>query len=62
MGLIVSCVAEEEEQASPTIEEEDEEEEEDASGDVFDSNETCNQIVRAKFQFAGENDDEVWKV
>ena len=52
MGLIVSCVGEEKEQASPTIEEEEEEEEEDAGGDVFDSNETCEQIVRAKFQFA----------
>ena len=47
MGLIVSCVGEEKEQASPTIEEEEEEEEEDAGGDVFDSNETCEQIVRA---------------
>ena len=62
MGLIVSCVGEEKEQASPTIEEEEEEEEEDAGGDVFDSNETCEQIVRAKFQFAGENEDEVWKL
>lgn len=63
MGLIVSCVADEEDQVSPTIEEEDEEDlEEDGGGDVFDSAETCEQIVRAKFQFAGENDDEVWKL
>lgn len=60
MGLVVSCVAGEgaETPTSPTIEEEDEDEEDNGT-DVFDSGETCEQIVRAKFQFAGENEDEV---
>ena len=60
MGLVVSCLRTEEEEVRtpPAIEEEEEEEEDEEQADVFES--TIERVVRSKFAFAGENEDEVY--
>ena len=59
MGLVVSSMRPEEEEVCtpPAIEEEEEEEEEEEQLDVFES--AVEMVVRSKFAFAGENEDEV---